>query len=51
MLQLLLDLSPEPTLAEKAKSNIWLIVIAIVALVGIAGFFIWKNRKNKKKSQ
>ncbi len=51
MLQFLLDVPPDPTFAEKAKNNIWLIVVAIVALVGIVGFFAWKRRKNNKESK
>ena len=43
MLQFLLDVPPDPTFAEKAKNNIWLIVVAIVAIVGIVGFFVWPN--------
>lgn len=48
MFKYLLDLSPEPTLAEKAKSHTWLIVIALVALAGIVGYFIWKRKKSKQ---
>ncbi|OPZ16434.1 MAG: hypothetical protein BWZ05_01911 [Bacteroidetes bacterium ADurb.BinA245] len=48
MLQFLLDVPPDPTFAEKAKNNIWLIVVAIVAIVGIVGFFVWKRRKSNQ---
>ena len=51
MIQFFLDVMPEPTLVEKAKSHVWLIVIAIAALIGIVAFFIWRNKKNKQKSQ
>jgi len=50
MFRFLLDVPPEPTLAEKAKTNIWLIIIALAAMVGIVAFFIWKRRKNKQES-
>lgn len=44
----LLDVKADPVLFEKNNSNnTWLIVVAVVALLAIVGFFIWKRRSKK----
>ena len=51
MIDLFLDIATERTFAEKARSNWWLIVIALVALAGIIGLFIWRKRKSKQQKK
>ncbi|MGB3007636.1 MAG: LPXTG cell wall anchor domain-containing protein [Chitinophagaceae bacterium] len=48
MKRFLLDVKADPVLFEKNNSNnTWLIVVAVVALLAIVGFFIWKRRGKK----
>lgn len=44
-----LDMPPEPALVEKSGNYNWLLIAALVALVAITGFFIWRRRRNKDK--
>ncbi|MBS1760856.1 MAG: LPXTG cell wall anchor domain-containing protein [Bacteroidetes bacterium] len=48
MHSLLLDLSNEPTIVEKSKNHIWLVVISLLALAGVIVLFIWKKNKKPK---
>ena len=48
MIQYLLDVKADPGFFEKHSNAKWLIIVAIVALVGLVTWFVVKRRKEKK---
>lgn len=48
MKKYLLDVKADPTFFEKHSSAKWLIIVAVVALVGLVIWFVWKKRSQKK---
>ncbi len=51
IIQFLLDIPPEPPVSRAMKSgNSWLIWVAVAALAAIAGYFFWKQKRNKKNA-